>query len=372
LNKSFWEIQNETTFDYAIVGGGYTGLQTALLLQQKKPNAKLVLLERSVSGALASTKNAGFGCFGTAGEILDDLDQLSENECVDLIKRRFKGLQELRAFGKIFNIGLDESGGYEVFFETEQEWQTEVFSKLGYVNDVIAQATGVNSCLVKKGVSNLGMNFNPIALYNSMEFQIDPVKLHKELLQQCKKAGIEILLGVDVKHFERDETGDVLLTLSQDQIKSKNVVICTNALAPHLISGTDVQPARGQVLITKPIHNLKPKGNFHATKGYFYFRNVGNRILLGGGRHLRKSAEHTESEDVSPEIQMILKQVLSTKICPGMEIEIDSAWAGTMGVRTTKLPFIGVVEPHVYAAVGLGGMGIALSKQTAKELVDLL
>ena len=54
-----------------------------------------------------------------------------------------------------------------------------------------------------------------------------------------------------------------------------------------------MQPARAQVLITKPIKNLQIKGTFHLDKGYYYFRNIDNRILFGGGRNLDFKTEET-------------------------------------------------------------------------------
>jgi glycine/D-amino acid oxidase-like deaminating enzyme len=47
-----------------------------------------------------------------------------------------------------------------------------------------------------------------------------------------------------------------------------------------------LKPARAQVLITKPIDSLKIKGTFHMDRGYYYFRNIDNRVLIGGGRNL--------------------------------------------------------------------------------------
>ena len=55
----------------------------------------------------------------------------------------------------------------------------------------------------------------------------------------------------------------------------------------------EVKPARAQVLITRPIKDLAVKGTFHLDKGYYYFRNIDKRILIGGGRHLDYEPEET-------------------------------------------------------------------------------
>jgi gamma-glutamylputrescine oxidase len=47
-----------------------------------------------------------------------------------------------------------------------------------------------------------------------------------------------------------------------------------------------VKPGRGQVIITSEMEHLPFKGSFHFDEGYYYFRNVGKRVLFGGGRNL--------------------------------------------------------------------------------------
>ena len=71
-----------------------------------------------------------------------------------------------------------------------------------------------------------------------------------------------------------------------ESIFCNSLIVCTNAFTKQLIPELDVIPFRNQVLITKKIQDLKLKGCFHYNKGYVYFRNVGNRILLGGFRNL--------------------------------------------------------------------------------------
>ena len=77
-----------------------------------------------------------------------------------------------------------------------------------------------------------------------------------------------------------------------------------------------MQPARAQVLITKPIENLQIKGTFHLEKGYYYFRNIDNRILLGGGRNLDFTTEETSKFGLTTLVQNKLEEILKTTILP--------------------------------------------------------
>ena len=72
----------------------------------------------------------------------------------------------------------------------------------------------------------------------------------------------------------------------------------------------NLQPARAQVLITKPIQNLPIKGTFHLDRGYYYFRNIHDRILLGGGRNLDFEGETTTQLETTEVIQKELHRIL--------------------------------------------------------------
>ncbi|MCF8322101.1 MAG: FAD-dependent oxidoreductase, partial [Flavobacterium sp.] len=97
MQLSYWELKNWfTKVDFTIVGSGIVGLHTALRLREKFPESKILILEKGMLPQGASTKNAGFACFGSLTEILDDLSTQPENEVVSLIQKRWEGLQLLR------------------------------------------------------------------------------------------------------------------------------------------------------------------------------------------------------------------------------------------------------------------------------------
>jgi glycine/D-amino acid oxidase-like deaminating enzyme len=73
---------------------------------------------------------------------------------------------------------------------------------------------------------------------------------------------------------------------------TKKVLFATNGFANEL-TGVAVKPARAQVLVTEPIKNLDIKGTFIWIEATYYFRNIGNHILLGGGRNLNFDEENT-------------------------------------------------------------------------------
>lgn len=153
--------------------------------------------------------------------------------------------------------------------------------------------------------------------------------------------------------------------------KTNKLVFTTNGFAAQL-TNNQVQPARAQVLITKPIPNLDLKGTFHVDEGYYYFRNINDRILLGGGRNLDFEGETTTSHDTTELIQNRLEELLKNVILPQTPFEIDHRWSGTMGIGAHKKPIVAQLSNHVYCGVRMGGMGVAIGSLIGQELADLI
>jgi glycine/D-amino acid oxidase-like deaminating enzyme len=107
-------------------------------------------------------------------------------------------------------------------------------------------------------------------------------------------------------------------------------------------------------------------------QGYFYFRNVGNRVLFGGGRNLDKVAETTYSHQTSEIIQQKLETYLKETILPGIDFTIDQRWAGTLGLGKTRLPIIEKIDNNVFCAVRMGGMGVAIGSLVGKNVAELM
>ena len=173
-----------------------------------------------------------------------------------------------------------------------------------------------------------------------------------------------------VKDYSENQSNIQIHTNCGDFTSSK-LIFATNGFSKNIIN-TNVIPARGQVLITKPIKNLNIKGVFHLDKGYYYFRNVDYRILIGGGRNLDFQTESTNEFGKTELIQSSLKKLLNTVIIPEKEFEIDYSWSGIMGVGEKKKPIVKQLSNHVYCGVRLGGMGVAIGASVGRDLASLV
>ncbi|MFT5581926.1 MAG: gamma-glutamylputrescine oxidase, partial [Psychromonas sp.] len=103
----------------------------------------------------------------------------------------------------------------------------------------------------------------------------------------------------------------------------------------------------------------------------YYFREIDQRILLGGGRNIDIKGETTTDFAITQNIQNKLDELLSNNILPNQKVKIEYRWAGIMGVGENKKPEIKKLNDRVSIAIRLGGMGVALGAALGKELADL-
>ncbi|MDZ4147836.1 MAG: FAD-dependent oxidoreductase [Flavobacteriaceae bacterium] len=121
-NFSYWELKTWfRNVDFAVIGSGIVGLNAALHLRKLHPKSKIVVLERGLLPNGASTKNAGFACFGSLSELISDLKTHSEDEVFQLVKKRFDGIALLRETLGDETIGYKNHGGYEYFLEKDKD-----------------------------------------------------------------------------------------------------------------------------------------------------------------------------------------------------------------------------------------------------------
>ena len=370
MNFSFWEQDSWfTNIDYTIVGSGITGLNCALNLKERFPKAKILVLERGLLPNGASTKNAGFACFGSISEILDDLNSHTEDEVLQLVEKRLRGLELLRKNIGDANMDYQSYGGYELFTNEDAPLLKECTENLEKINRLL-------SPLFKKDVFELRKNsfgFQNVQdhlIYSHFEGQIDTGMMMSKLLQKVQALGIKILNNTPVEAFSEDNAS-VEVKTKNFSFKTGKLLIATNGFASQL-GVSEVKPARAQVLVTKPIKDLKIKGTFHLDKGFYYFRNINNRILLGGGRNLDFKAEETTELELTELVQKRLESLLQNTIIPGLDFEIDRRWSGIMGVGNQKKPIVKQISQNVYCGVRLGGMGVAIGSHIGKELADLI
>lgn len=368
---SFWEKNSFIHYDTIIIGAGIVGLSTAAVLLERKPGLSVLVLERGILPSGASTKNAGFACFGSLTEILADIQAHGATQAVELLALRYKGLNQLRK--RLGDSALDyiPNGGYELLAQDYTEWEDQRL----YLNDLLRPIFQTDLYEWRnEDIQTFGFNPNKVKSlsFNRLEGQIDTGKMMRALYHYVVQMGGTILTGAKVNTIEEEATGVKVCTATDIDFHASQVALCTNAFTTQFFPDWDIQPGRGQVLITTPIPNLPFKGCFHIEEGFYYFRDYYNRILLGGGRNLDFAGETTTEFGLTPRITNALERYLADVIAPGLSIQIEHRWAGIMAFGTEKRPILKRVSPRIVAGVRMGGMGVAIGSEVAETLADFL
>ena len=372
MSLSYWEKSTLSAYDLIVVGGGIVGMSTALHYQLKHPTASVAIVERGLFPSGASTKNAGFACFGSISELSEDLESTSVDDLLALIESRYKGALQLRRLLGDAAIGYKPEGGFELDFGGQTHEQIERFNELLkplFNADVFSNVT--------PALNDFGFRSGKVKglIKNSFEGSVDTGKMIRAFQRKCAQSGVHFFTQTIVLDYDDLEgsaklnvqVGTEVITLTAQQI-----AFCTNAFTKALLPGVDLQPGRGMVLVTKPVEDLSLEGTFHYHGGYHYFRGVGNRLLLGGGRQLDLQGEATTEQGINAAIFEQLQHDIHDFIAPGKGLEIDYAWSGVMAFGANKKPIIQKVSPRISVAARLGGMGVAIGTRVGAELAELL
>ena len=374
-NLSYWEHQSFFgPADVAIVGAGLVGLTAALYLKQRQPAWRVVVLERGPLPSGASTKNAGFACFGSISELIE---QEKQGNLQAVVAARWAGLARLRSLVGDAALDYRPVGGYELFRHEEAALAAECREKISHFNELLAPVVGQAHTFRDASAETERLGFRGVGtlLKNEHEGSLDAGRMMRALLARTWAADVPVLTNCAVQAVEDCGDHRRVRLANGAAVKASRVLLATNAFAAELAPGLAVTPGRGQVLVTEPLSDVLLPGTYHYDHGYTYFRQLPDRrLLLGGGRHLDFVAEATATPGLTEPVQTYLENFLHDIIVPGRRPQIAYRWSGVMGFGPALAPIIDWVQPGVLAAVRCNGMGVALGAgigwQAAEKLLS--
>jgi len=361
--RSWWEREAMSgPRDLIVVGSGITGLSTALFYRRRFPDRSVLVLDRGFWPTGATARNAGFACFGSAGELVDDLQTESEAHVRERLELRLAGLQLLRQELGDAHIGYKMTGGYEIFDRTDDPHYLASVERMGQFSEWVRALSGVADSYCVREINGFPAIFNPLEGY------VHSGRLLMRLMQKAQDAGVEIRWNTPVV---RAETDRIVL---QDglELQAGKVLLAVNGFASTLTKDTLVKPARGYVLVTNQLEKLPWYGCFHYNRGYVYFRDLGDRLLIGGARDVDKTTETSMANEINPVIRQWLIDFVNRSLGVDEGWRIDSEWTGIMGFGASKSPECRVTVDGVYVAAGLGGMGVAIGMKLAEKAVEII
>lgn len=366
-----WEV-NLRKFDVVIIGGGAVGMSVGASLLENHPKLEVLVVDSGLFPNGASVKNAGFACFGSLTEILGDYRSVGTQDSLLLMKHRYDGLQLLRKRFRESEIGFEPCGGYDLIDYS----QKDQMDKVADVNRDVKAVIGIEPYSIDDTfISRYGFSKAKVfsVVKNRYEGLLNSGLLMRSLRKLfCRLGGQIVSGGLVVSSQEELENGQVKIKGIGDQVqelKTNKVVCCTNGYSKSLLPNLSFKPGRGQVLLTEEVKGLKLDSGFHYQEGFFYFRNLGSRILLGGGRNLDFEGETTTEDSLTERIQRSLESLLKDLIVPSAGVvKIERRWSGVMAFGESKFPVLEEASDSCIVATRMGGMGVALASWVGDQV----
>lgn len=372
---SYWE---KKTFlrhrNLIIIGSGIVGLSTAINVKREFPDWNILVVDRSPVPHGASTKNAGFACFGSPSELLADINQNGWDQMAALVRRRWEGLAMLKQLVPLDKLDYHDCGGFEVFSHSQSELMRECIDTIPALNKAL-DFIGQDVFHLRTNREDHGLDAFRGIISCPYEASIHPGRMMQTLINLCHREGIEFLNGVEITDLT-ESSDKVLISSGKLEITSDLVLLATNAFTAKLLSNIDLYPARNQVIVTAPIKDLRLKGIYHHDTGYVYFRTVeGNRILLGGARNHFDLQERTDEITTTVNVIAHLQKLLTEMIAPSYgDVKIEYQWSGILGLGSSKTPLTQWYSDRIFVACRMGGMGISIGAQigqtAAREIIS--
>ena len=365
-------LTGDLTCDLVVVGGGYSGLWTALLAKQEDPAARVILLEARRIGWAASGRNGGF-CEASLTHGEENGRSRFPQEFDQLQRLGMQNLDEIES--TILQLGLDadfeRNGAIDIATEPHQvEWLREAANGDDAVFlDTEAVRAEVHSPSYLGGL-----------LRTRDSSLVHPAKLARALARACVDAGVEIFENSPVQSI-----GDgTVLETPHGVVRSERTALATNVF-PSLLKRNRLAtvPVYDYVLMTEPLTDAQlasigwsgRQGLGDSANQFHYYRlSADNRILFGGydaiyhyGGRVREEYENR------PETFAKLASHFFTTF-PQLEgVRFSNKWAGAIDTCSRFCAFFGSARGgRVAYATGYTGLGVAATHFGAKVMLDLL
>jgi glycine/D-amino acid oxidase-like deaminating enzyme len=376
-------LTGERVAQLAIVGGGYTGLWTAVLAKRRYPGAHVVLVEAKTIGWAASGRNGGF-CEASLTHGYDNGMSRWPEEMPTLDRLGVENLDAIGAAETEFGMDFEfeRNGALGVAVEPHQvEWLHEEVEAAAARGDHSVRLLGeaevraqVNSPTYLGGV----WDTRGSAL-------VHPAKLAAELARVAEELGVEIFERSPVRRIDSPgSTGAVTLVTEGGRVLAQHAVLATNVF-PSLLKRNRLMtvPVYDYALMTEPLSseqlasigwtNRQGLGDL-ANQFHYYRLSRDNRILFGGydavyhyGRRVREQYEQR------PESYERLAAHFFTTF-PQLEgLRFSHRWAGAIDTSTRFCAFFGTArDGRVAYAAGFTGLGVAATRFAAEVMLDQL
>jgi putative aminophosphonate oxidoreductase len=373
-------FQGSQSADICIVGGGYTGLWTAIQAKQQDPALDIVILEADLCGAGASGRNGG--CLLTWSAKFFTLRRLfGEAEAIRLVRASEDAVQHIGDFCRLHDIDADFRQDGTLYTATNQ-------AQIGALDPVIAalQASGIHSYfpLTPKEVERRsGSAKNLDGVYSPFAATVQPAKLVRGLRRVARQMGIRIFERSPVLGFEADQA--VTVQTPGGRLTAKKLVLATNAWMASMFPELErsIAIVSSDMVITERCPELLEKTGLtdgisvldSRTFVYYYRSTEDGRLMLGkGGNTFAYGGRIPLGFDQRSSYESELTSALRGFFPSLSQVPVTASWTGPSDRSVTGFPFFGRLNgaANIFYGFGYSGSGVGPCYMGGQILSSLL
>jgi glycine/D-amino acid oxidase-like deaminating enzyme len=374
-------FRGTTKADVVVVGGGFTGLWTAIRLHEADPSLRIALVEQARIGFGASGRNGGYVDATLTHGLSNGMQQFPD-EWRDLDREGVGNLREIVTFIKENKIDCDLELTGRMTLASEEYQARELAQMAALANDVGVPLEYKDKSQVhdeiRAGNWIAGLRTPP-----TRSVMVDPAKLCWALRDHAKAVGIEIYEDSRVTKLQR-RAGHVRVHVADGWLDADRVVVATGAYSGWLPSlQLRFVPLFDYALVTQRLTDgqldylgWQPRQGLRDAWNWFhYFRlTPDNRLLFGGYQAVYYFGSHVSAEqDLNPRHFGKLERHMRTTF-PGLgDVSIDFRWGGPIDSTSRyTMSFPTLWDRRVIGAIGYTGLGVSASRWAAGVVRDMI
>lgn len=374
-------LAEDTRCDLAVVGGGYSGLWTALIAKERDPGREVVLVEANRIGWAASGRNGGFAEASLTHGLPNGIDRF-EPELRTLVGLGEANLDEMQATIEKYGIDCDWERTGQLSVATAQ-WQAADLAEYAEVaNGYGEHVEFLDAAAVRAQVDS--PTYHAGLWDREGCAMVHPAKLAWGLRDACLALGVRIHERTRVSGLAKDADGMVLRTADGRRIVAQRVALATNVF-PSLLKRVRpyIVPVYDYALMTQPLSAAQldsigwrnRQGIGDSANHFHYYRlTADNRILWGG-----YDAVYHYGNRIAPEFDQRPKTFEKLaghfyEAFPQLsEVGFTHKWGGVIDTCTRFCAFFDTAyDGRVAYAAGFTGLGVGATRFGARVMLDLL
>ncbi len=359
------QLSGDVRCDVCVVGGGVTGISTALELAEQ--GYEVVLLEAKEVGSGASGRNGGQYIFGYSCSMKTLRDALGAADARRLWDWSLESIRHTQQRVEKHHIDCDWRWGHlhvglkDRHTRELREWQAELARDYGYETQLVEGEALREFVASERYLSGL---------FDAHSGHLHPLNYTLGLAQAATDAGVRIFEHSPAQAWQAAQK--VKLQTPQGQVEAAFLVLAGNAylgkVGKHAASR--LMPVGTYIAATEPLGDdrakaLLPRDSAVADVQFvldYYRLSADGRLLFGGGASYSTLPPLNMKEAMRKEMLKVFPQL--------SDVQMEFAWGGFVGITLNRAPHFGRLAPNVVFAQGFSGHGVSLTGFAGKILAE--